>query len=307
MQLPGLVGMVRADSSTHTLSIQAPVRTEEDSIVSAKKIGDRKAEKKNKDADPSQKEEDDVEAGVNALMSEIESGLRDDQLQELWDRYRNLGIACFAALILGVSGYQYMESLEIKRIENQAIAYSDAAEQIAAGNMDQALSGLAVVAEQGGNYGALAQLQRASIYLEQDNKADALAIYRSLSEDLSIEPSFADLAALLWVLHGMDIEDPASLEDRLLPLTSPSNAYSHTALELLAVLTAKQGDTVEALAILDDLLEDSNTPGTIRARAEELKAVYQSPLSPGSVSQTSILDEPSAPNTDGSDIPSESP
>ncbi len=274
--------------------------------MSTKKIGGPKAKKKGKDADPTP-EGDDIKAGVNALMSEIESGLRDDQLQELWDRYRNLAIACFAVLILGVSGYQYWKNLDVQRLDEQANAFSLAAEDLSLGNTEEALTTLAGVAEQGGNYGALAQLRRASIFIEQDDKSEALAIYRSLSEDTSIEPSFADLATLLWVLHGMDAEDPLLLENALLPLTSPNNAYNYTALELLAVLTAKRGDMTEALAILDDLLEDSNTPSTVRARAEELKAVYQSPLSPGSVSQNSVLNDSSAPGTDGASSQFESP
>ena len=274
--------------------------------MSTKKTKGRKAAKENKDAVQSLEEKIE-EAGFNALMSEIESDLREEHIQKLWDRFRNPVIASIAALVLGVSGYQYWESLQEQRLEVQANTFSIAAAEISLGNTDDALLKLEGIAEQGGNYGALADLRRASIFLEQGKNAEALTIYQNLSADTSVEPAFADLATLLWVLHGIETMDPVILEDALVPLTSLSNAYSYSALELLAVLAAKRGDLTEATAILDDLLEDANTPGTIRARAEELKAVYQSPLSPQAISQNSTASDMSVQEADDPINPSESP
>ncbi len=244
--------------------------------MSKKKISGRTAAKKEQtdDQTPEEKEE---EAGINALMSEIESDLRDEQLQEIWDRYKNLAIGALAALILGVAGFQYLQSVEANRLAEQANAFSQASEDLSVGNTETALETFANVSEQGGSYGALAKLKRAAVFIEQGDVQNALIIYRELSADTSVDPSFSDLATLLWALHGMETEDPTALENALAPLSNPSSPFTYSASELLAVLYASRGDMQDAIAILEDLLADSNTPLAIRSRAEELLDVYQSP------------------------------
>jgi hypothetical protein len=253
--------------------------------VSKKKAGARKAAKAKSDADPSSEEDEEGKA-FDAFMTEVETDLRDEHFQKLWERSRNWIFAGLAAFILGVAGYQYLDRVQADRLTAQANAFVRAVDGLNAGNTETALADLAAVAEQGGNYGALAKLRRATVHLQQGSTADAIAIYRGLSEDFTLDPSFNDLATLLWALHGLDTEDPATLEEALMPLTSPNNAYGYSALELMALLAARQGDIPEALDILADLLADQNTPGAIRSRAEELSAVYQSPVA-----------APSPPNT----------
>jgi len=243
--------------------------------VTKKKASSRKAAKENKAPELSPKEEKD-EVALNSLMTEIESDLRDEQIQQFWDKYKTIAFAGLATLILGVSGYQYMAQQEAERLTAQASAFASAAADLEAGNTTEALSGLSKVAAQGGNYGALAELRSAAAFLEQGEIGRAVEIYRSLVTDDTLHFAFTDLATILWALHAMDSENPETLEAALYPLTSPSNAYSYSATELMAVLAAKRGDTVAALSLLEGLLTDNNTPNAVRARAEELSAVYKS-------------------------------
>ena len=169
-----------------------------------------------------------------------------------------------------------MEQQEADRLAVQASAFARAAEELEAGNTSEALLSLSEVAAQGGNYGALAELRSAAALLDQGEMGRAVEIYRSLVADETLHFAFTDLATILWVLHAMDSENPETLEAALYPLTSPSNAYSYSATELMAVLAAKRGDTGSALSLLQGLLTDNNTPTAVRARAEELSAVYKS-------------------------------
>jgi hypothetical protein len=264
--------------------------------VSKKKVGARKAAKAKKDADPSP-EEGEEDKAFNALMTEIESDLRDEQLQQLWDRYSNWIYAGLASLVLGVAAYQYWDGVQADQLSAQANTFTRALEGLEAGNTETALTDLATVAEQGGNYGALAKLRRASILLQRDDTQGAIAIFRGLSEDVTLDLSFTDLATLLWALHGLDTEDPATLKDALSPLTSANNAYNYSALELMALLAVRRGDIDEAIDIFDNLLADTNTPSAIRARAEELSAVYKSPGSTTSPMLEPISEPMSAPES----------
>lgn len=268
--------------------------------VTKNKVGSQKAAKSKKESTPSP---DDEEGAIDAFMTEVESELRDEQIQKLWERYKVWIYGAMAGLVVAVAAFQFWQGQMAERLAQQADSFARATEQLVDGNPDSALSELTAVVEQGGPYGALADLQRAGILLEQDKLQDAISIYRTLSSDASIDLVFSDLATLLWGIHGLDSEDPAVLEDAIAPLTDPSNAYSYSALELMALLSARRGDLDEARAILAQLIEDTNTPAAIKARAVELAAVYNSPV--GAISPRRVV-EPDATMTD-SDNQAEAP
>lgn len=243
--------------------------------MTKQKAGARKAAKGKKDATPAPIDEEAAEA--DAFMSEVEADLRDEQLQQMWGRYRNVIVGVMGVIILGVAGYQFWQGTIENRLAKQADTFAQATAYLIEDNTDQALIELQSVAQDGGAYGALADLQRAGIFVEDGQTEEALAIYRRLSSDPAVDYVFGDIAALLWGLHGLDSEDPDTLEQVLTPLTDPSNAHSYSALELTALLAARRGDMQEANAILDQLIEDENTPQSIRNRANELAAVFSSP------------------------------
>lgn len=270
-------------------------------FVTKKKDGSQKAAKSKKESTPAPKDEN--EGAIDAFMTEVESELRDEQIQKLWDRYKGLVYGAMGGLVLAVAAFQFWQGQVTERLAQQADSFARATEQLVDGNPDAALSALTEVVEQGGPYGALADLQRAGILLEQDKRQDAISIFRTLSNDTSIDFVFRDLATLLWGIHGLDSEDPAVLEGAIAPLTDPSNAYSYSALELMALLAASRGDLDEARSILDELIEDTNTPAAIKARASELSAVYNSPV--GAATPRRVV-EPDATMMD-SDNPAEAP
>lgn len=242
--------------------------------MTKQKAGARKAAKAKKGAVPTPEEEAAAEA--DAFMSEVEADMRDEQLQKMWERYRNPIFAAMGALVLGVAGYQFWQATIADRLAQQADTFAQATNYLVEENTDQALIELQAVAEEGGAYGALADLQRAGVLVGEGQRDEAIAIYQRLSSDPAVDYVFSDLAALLWGIHGLDTEDPATLEQVLAPLTDPSNAHSYSALELTALLAVRRGDMQSATTILDQLINDANTPQSIRNRAGELAAVFNS-------------------------------
>lgn len=242
--------------------------------MTKQKAGSRKAAKAKKDADPSPEKEED--ASFDALMSEIESDIRDEQVEKFWTQYRGFVYGGMVAIVAIVAVYQAWQGMENDRIAGQADAFAQATNYLIEDNTVDALVQLETVSGEGGPYGALADLQRAGLLLEQGQREDALDIYKRLSSDPQVDYVFGDLAALLWGLHGLDSEDPDTLAQVLAPLTNPANPHSYSALELTALLAVRRGDTQEANAILEQLISDTNTPVAIRNRATELAAVFSS-------------------------------
>jgi len=238
--------------------------------VSKKKGGGRKEAKTDKDNNAP---EDEEQKALDAFMTEIEDDLRDEQLQQIWDRYKNLVFGGMAAIVAVVAGYQYWQGQQAERLAAQADAYASAIIAIDEGNAATALQALGEVAAQGGNYQAIADLQRAALLIDQGQRQDALSLYRTLRDETGVALAYRDLASILWAMHGMGVEDVTALEDALYPLTDPTNPFSYSALELLALLAIERSDIEEARSILQDLLDDAGTPSGIRGRAEEMTAV----------------------------------
>jgi len=229
-------------------------------------------------ADPKgKKKPTDTDHELEGLMSEIETDLREEELKKIWKNYGGVIIAFVVAVVVGVAGFQFYRQAEATQRDQAARNYEAAIKTQEGGNTDEALKQFAALANEAPTgYATMARLAQASLQLQKNDIDGALANYKTLAADTKADPVFRDLATLLGVLHGLDREDPKTLEAQLTPLTSPTNAFNHSALELTALLAAKQGDAARAVKTLAQLTADPQTPVSMRQRAEDLTKLYES-------------------------------
>ena len=224
---------------------------------------------------------EEVDHEFEGLMSEIETDLRSDEFKKIWKSYGNLIIALVVALVLGVTAFQLYRQYEVRQREAAARRYETAIKAAEAGKRDEAITLFGEVIKDGGKgYGPLARLTQAALQVEKQDIDGAVANYKALAADEKADPVFRDLATLLRVLHGLDREDPKTLEAALTPLANPNNAFNLSALELQALLAAKQGDTDRAIKTLAQVSADPLTPPSMRERADDLTKLYQSGIMP---------------------------
>lgn len=221
----------------------------------------------------SQKKDDE---SVDSFLTEIESDLRDEQIQKFWKIYKNWFYGSLVFLVLSVAGYQAWQGVRQERFEEQSVVYDSAKSDAIGGDSESALRKLSLVSKKGGNYGALADLQRAALLLDQGRKPEALEIYRLLLEKNNISRAFKDLSALLLAMNGIGVEETDYLESLINPLMDPGNAFSYNAMEIKSLIALKSGELVEASEIVRGLINDSGTPQTVRGRAQELLEVFES-------------------------------
>jgi hypothetical protein len=225
---------------------------------------------------PAPKKGEAVDHELESIMSEIEEGLREDEFKKLWKRYGNWFIAAAVAVVIGVFGYQLWRQYDEKTRAELAGRYDAAVVTFEAGKYDDAIQQFnAVAAKKGEGYAALARLGAASAQLQKNDVDGALASYKALSEDKSIDPVYRDLGTILRVLHGMDREDPKVLETALNPILAPANPYYHSGLELAALLAAKQGDKERAAKLAEQITGDPGAPAGVRERAQDLASLYK--------------------------------
>lgn len=223
------------------------------------------------------KKADETDHELEGLMSEIETDLREEELKKIWKNYGSVIIAFALAVVLGVAGVQFYRHYETKQREAAARQYELAIKTQEEGKTDEALAAFAAVAKEGTKgYATMARLSQASIQLQKNDVDGALANYKAIAADPKADQVFRDLATLLFVLHSLDRADPKALEEQLTPLTSPNNAFNPSALELTALLAAKQGDTARAIKTLAQITADASAPASMRQRAEDLSKLYES-------------------------------
>ncbi len=228
---------------------------------------------KSADKDKAQPE---VDHELDGLMSEIESDLRDDEFRKIWRRYGHVIVGAVIALVAGVFGVQAWRQYETDARAALATRYTVAARALDAGQYDDALAGFGeVAAKPGEGYAALARLGQAAAQIQKKDLDGAIATYKALAGDTRADPIFRDLATVLRVLHSLDRDDPKTLEAVLTPLLAPNNAFNHSALELSALLAAKQGDNARAAKLAEQIVTNANAPQGLRQRAQDLGALFK--------------------------------
>ena len=219
-------------------------------------------------------EKSEEEQQFESFMSEVESDLRDEAMNNLWKNYSAYIVGAALALVAGVSGYQLYNNYASERREQMAMTYAAAAEAVDSGSFDDALSKLKAIKQVSGEgYSSVARLAEASVLIDQDKMAEALSIYELLAASDS-DPVFRDLAVILKTMHSMDTADPGTLEVELAPLSGLGQPFRHSALELSALLAAKQGARKRAQQYLAEILDDPSAPSGLMSRARDLADLY---------------------------------
>ncbi len=257
-----------------------------------------------KESDRKKKKEDEDKA-FDSFLSEVESDLRDEVISKLWKKYSAHIVGSAAALVAAVFGYQMYAGHITERREQMAMTYAEATDAADVGNMDEALARLSEIGDVSGEgYSAVARLAEASLLIEKGDTEGALAVYAALASDSGADPVFRDLAVILKTMHSMDAADPKVLEPELAPLAGPGQPFRHSALELAALLAAKQGERDRAQQYLAEILGDPAAPQGIRARARDLSDLYTHAegipslpsVTPDAAPTSAIEEPPAAPS-----------
>lgn len=230
-----------------------------------------------------------VDHELEGLMSEIESDIRDEELSKVWKNYSGVFLVFAVALVLGVLGFQFFRQYQDRERGEIALAYDKAAKALDSGEPDAALKEFATLKGRrfAGGYTVLARLGEAAALLQKKDDAGAVKIYTEIAADTGIDPAFRDLATVLRAVHSLDTADPKALEAALAPVTKSDNPFSFSALEMSALISAKQGNTKQAYDLLQRILGDPTAPAGVRQRATDLAALYKP------------ADAPAAPAVDG--------
>ncbi len=210
------------------------------------------------------------------FIREVDEDLRHQQLVSLWKKYGVYIIGTAVGVILFVAVFQgygkYMES----RYAEQALAYGEMLKTLEQGETAKALEQLnALETSAVEGYQILAAFKKADILLKEGDKMAAVSALDALAASGDVDQVYRDLARFQAATMLIDTATYGDIKARLDPLTREGNTWQFLALEMLAMSALRNGDSAEAREVLTSLVENLETPATIKLRAEQLLNIIE--------------------------------
>jgi hypothetical protein len=204
------------------------------------------------------------------IFKEVDEELKRDKAHKFWEKYRFVIFGVAAAVVCVTAGYQTWTWWDERQRSARSDRYAAAIELIERGDAAAAAEALGALGAVGGGYGTLAALKQAGLKIEAGEPAAAIEIWDRLANSSSAAPAFRGVATLLSVMHQMNEGDTAALEARLEPLIAPGSGFRPIALELIAVLALREGDTARARDLYTQIADDRTAPAGTQRRATRM-------------------------------------
>lgn len=211
------------------------------------------------------------------IFREVEADMRREQLAQYWHKYGIYVVAAALLIVFSVGGYQAWTWWQSSRAASDGAAFVQASALQQRGQPDAAAETFSALAENGfGSYSALSELRVAAISAAKGEEQAAVQAYDRVAEttDDAMLAGFARIQAATLVV---DSAPPAQIEQRIGSMAEGSSPWRHSARELLALSAFRADQNEKAQTLFQELLNDSETPGPMRQRAEMMLSLINAP------------------------------
>lgn len=207
----------------------------------------------------------------DAFIREVDDEYRRSQLESLWSRHGRAVAVAVVILLVALGGFLYWREDRARRAGATGEAFSQALTKLEAGNFTGAAPVLADLAKNGNpGYQALARLMQAGTAVQAGDIPKALAIYRGVSADTALAKPFRDLATIKATRLEFETLPPATVIERLKPLSIPGDPWFAVAAEMTGIAQIRAGKPQLAAPLFTAIVRDPAAPPSLRSRAAQL-------------------------------------
>jgi hypothetical protein len=207
---------------------------------------------------------------VTDIIRDIDEEMRRDAFMARVRRYSWVFFLVVIVVLVVVTVGYFWQDRQARITSTKANELSSAI-TLAETDTDAAKEQLAVLAADPTNGNSvLASFESAELSLREGDAAGAAAALDALASVRDGDP-YAKAATIFSVYADINAGDAATLLGKLNPLIAEDGVFTALALDLKAQVLAREGNTDEALAVLDTLLGREGLERDLQARAETLR------------------------------------
>lgn len=205
----------------------------------------------------------------DAFLREIDEEVRRERLLKLWDKYGVYALSAVAAIVLAVFGWKWYESERLSAAARAGAQFAEVTKLISEGKNQQAIEGFEQIATEGpSGYAQLAQLRLAATARKAGKTEEALRLYEALASNGSADSLLRGFAKLQIATLKVDTASWTEMQNQLTDLVKDDSSWKYSARELMGLAAFKAGKLNEARKVFTELLASTDTPATIRQRAQ---------------------------------------
>ena len=207
----------------------------------------------------------------DAFIREIDEELKNEKIKKIWDKYGLFIIIFVVVAVTAAVSFETFQAWKDRRNQEMSDTFAYALNLQNQGRFAEAKEVLLSLQNSNrGIYSDLAEMQEASLLVEQNQLQDAVKIWENIVENKDFNPQVRDIAALKLASFKLNDAPAADIQTLLAPLTSEQNVWKNTANELLAMLAVREKDFTEAKKLYQKISESQNATDTQKARAQDM-------------------------------------
>ena len=206
----------------------------------------------------------------DALLREVVEDVKNEQLQQLWNKYGLYIIIAVAFVLTATISFESIKTWREKKNQEISNAYSVAMSLQDQGRLDESIDVYSSLAQKNsGIYDDLAKIQIANIYMEQGKKDDSLAVLSTMIDSSDTIPQMKKIATLKLVSYKLDDNTPAEEINKLLESIADSDD-SDIAKGLKAMLYIRENDLIKAKEEYQKIVSSASAPEALKYRALDM-------------------------------------
>lgn len=206
--------------------------------------------------------------GQPDFIHEVNEEMRQKQIEAFWLENRNWIIGGVIFAILTTAGITWWRTWSY----NTNIAQTAQLLEIAERDDPKMLSDFATESRK--SQAAVARFLAAGHHVQQGNTGRAVEIYKEIAGTIGLDSTLRELARVLSISHRLNTDEPKQLHKEIAELSEKGDPFRYTALELDALLYARQGDMKKAAEKLQAIAQSATAPEDERMRAMTLVEFY---------------------------------
>lgn len=205
------------------------------------------------------------------IFNEVDEDIRKERYQNLWSNYGKYIIAFLMLIVIAFSLTQYFQAKNIS--DNKAILdmYFSAAEGIEKNQLDFANNELEIVYNQKNKMlAALSGFKMSEIYLNNNQKEEAILLLEKIVDNRSLESIYRELALYKYIMINFENIDISSIEKKIVSIGVNKNNLHPYFQEIIGIKYLTAGNIEKANSVFTDLLLNEDTPFDLKMRLDKL-------------------------------------